>query len=227
MAAPTVHQDYSFSNGIIAPTPNATACIEAAQAKIGLNLSLLIFGAALPLLLWPLLPSTSEIRNYRLLMSSSCAQFFLVFLWRVFHPTDGIFDGLWFQFWVTPLLCCSSMLGYEGCKAERLRRRLRRDDFTSVTNMTWDVLMSALFIAGDYRLRPLVGNRMGFEGSPNLLVIAAVSIICCLSTSLLPTWQRRPTTDSRRAGFLRYLGSLRMVQMRSSSRGGHAICTML
>lgn len=65
---------------------------------IGLNLSLPVFGAALPLLLWPLLPSTSEIRNYRLLISSWCAEFLLVLLWRVFYWTDGLFDGLWFQF---------------------------------------------------------------------------------------------------------------------------------
>lgn len=133
---------------------------------IGLNISLLVFGAALPLLLWPLLPSTPEIRNYRLLISSSCAEFFLVLLLRVFCWADGLFDGLRFQFWVvTPLLCCSIMLDYEGCKAERLRRK----DFTSATGVAFGGLMSALFVAGDYRLRPLIGDRMGFEGGPNLL----------------------------------------------------------
>lgn len=72
------------------------------------------------------------------------------------------------------------MLGYEGRKAERLRRRLRGKDFTSATSMAFGGLMSMLFVAGEYRLRPLIGDRMRFEGDPDLLMITSVFIVCCL-----------------------------------------------
>lgn len=134
-------------------TLNVTACMQDAQERIGFYQTLFDFGAVLPIIVWPLLPSTSEINNYRMLMYSSCTEFVVLFLWAACFRNDD-FMPRGYQLWLPCLLPCCFWLGLIGQNAEKLEKSLQRQDFTDPLEIIRGHLATVMFMSGSY-LRPL------------------------------------------------------------------------
>lgn len=194
MAPPYIHSEYT-PDGLIVTTLNVTTCLEEAQGSIELYNTLFHFCVFLPLLLWPLLPSTSEILNFRVLLASSSLELIVFLLWTAYLWTDDNMRCHQLQIWVPPLLGCCFSLGLEGRKAEKLGRSLRRDDFKHAALMALLGLTTGTVVLVNYFLDLFVGE----SGQPcrfllSLPISAISSIIYKPFTELAMTIFYRFTT---------------------------------
>jgi hypothetical protein len=106
--------------------------------------SLFILGILFPIVIWPLLPSTSEVINYRILGLSSLMQFILALRWLRYAAatTTDTGDSLHLLFgcvWgslISPFLCCFAALGFVGHKADKSGKRLAKESFDIPANIT-------------------------------------------------------------------------------------------
>lgn len=138
---------------------NATSSgLQHAQAQSSLFQSLFIFGVFLPVIIWPLLPSTSEVVSYRILAFSSLVQFVLALLWSVCDTVTDTDDGLrlslqqtWGAF-IGPFLCCCVTLGIIGHGADKCGKRLGKEGFDIPAYVTVGTLPIASFMLGKYLL---------------------------------------------------------------------------
>ena len=173
MSPVSVNSNYTF--GGLPVTANATTCMEDAQNKIDLYRLLFTFGTVLPILAWPLMPSTSEILNYRMLLCSSSFGLIILLLWTVYFRTEDILCH-YFQFWVGPLLCCCLFLGLAGRKTEEPGRILQREDFEDTAHLTFGHLFHLMFRAGDYLITTLLGAKSG-GGFNIVLFVGSCSVL--------------------------------------------------
>ncbi|KFH47341.1 hypothetical protein ACRE_018150 [Hapsidospora chrysogenum ATCC 11550] len=134
-----------------------SSCLQHAQEQISLCQPLFILGALFPVFVWPILPSTSEVINYRILGFSSLAQFVSTMSWAIYTittDTDGTLRPLFYPriwgFIIQSVLCCCVILGTVGHLADKSGKRLVRESFDLVAHATLNFLISgARIIAED------------------------------------------------------------------------------
>ena len=134
-----------------------SSCLQHAQEQISLCEPLFILGALFPVFVWPILPSTSEVINYRILGFSSLAQFVSTTSWAIYiitTDTDGTLRPLFYPriwgFIIQSVLCCCVILGTVGHLADKSGKRLGRESFDLVAYATLNFLLSeARIIAED------------------------------------------------------------------------------
>lgn len=129
-------------------------CFQHAQKRDSLYQPLLILSFFLPSIVWPLLPSTSEVVNHRILAFSSLIQFISIGVWIVYTTTTDTDDTRYFQkAWVpfvgTFLLCCVT-LGMIGHAADKSGKRLGRQSFEVPAYFTSGMLLYKTLLLGEY-----------------------------------------------------------------------------
>lgn len=174
MSPPLINSSYT-ADGLLVTTLNVTACIQDAEEKIALYETLFNFGAVFPILVWPLLPSTSEINNYRILAFTSITQLVLMLLWTAYCRTnDGLCCHRGFQIWEGYLLYCCFLLGLEGRKAEKLGRSLQREGFKDAAWSIFGLLFTVMGMGGSYLLDSLVREPMNLGGGLDIVLMMGV-----------------------------------------------------
>lgn len=146
----------SFALDTNANANGTSSCLQDAQEQTSLCQWIFILGALLPVIIWPLLPSTSEVVNYRILAFSSLAQLVSEFHWSAYAATTDTDDALPFSFhrtWVAligPLLCCCFTFGIIGHSADKYGKRLVRESFDTPTHITVGMLPQVVPMLGEY-----------------------------------------------------------------------------
>lgn len=133
-----------------------SSCLQDAQEQTSLCQWLFVLGALLPVIIWPLLPSTSEVVNYRILAFTSLTLFVSRLEWSVYAATTYAEDSLPFSFhrtWVlviAPLLCCCFTCGIIGHSADKSAKRLGRESFDIPTYIMVGMLPQVVPMLGEY-----------------------------------------------------------------------------
>lgn len=158
MAPPYITSNYTLEGLIVTPI-NTTACIANVQHTADNYQMLFNIGAVIPLLLWPLLPSTFEEGNFQLLLGTAVWHLLFLCLWKLALWIDQLVNGSSYchwsiQFWVIPLLWCYIpaaiygkdvvMLGRTASERERLER------FKDAAIFAFPVLPYGMFRLGYY-----------------------------------------------------------------------------
>ena len=160
MAPQLILPSFTFDTGVAFHTTvsaNATSsCLQHAEKQNYLCQCLFILGVFLPVIIWPLLPSTSEVVSYRILAFSSLAQFVSTVLWDIYAITTGTDDTLpssfrriWFAFFANFLIFYIT-LGIVGHGAEKCGKRLEMESFHVAACATVAGLPNATPILGEY-----------------------------------------------------------------------------
>ena len=133
-----------------------SSCLQHAQEQNSLCQLLFILGVFLPVIIWPLLPSTSEVVSYRILAFSSLAQFVSTLLWSVYATTTDTDDTLRSSFqrtwgaFIGPFWCCCVTLGIIGHGADKCGKKLGRKSFDVPAYITVGMLPIATPMLGEY-----------------------------------------------------------------------------
>lgn len=132
-----------------------SSCIQHAQEQNSLCRALFIFGVSCPVIVWPLLPSTSEVVSYRILACSSLVQLILSLPWSGCAFTTDVNDTLQSSFqrilsaFMYPVLCCYFTVGVIGHRADKSGKRLGRKSFDVPAYITVGMLPTVVPMFGE------------------------------------------------------------------------------